>query len=92
MACDHYKYWKLQIHRGKWNMSHLSNVIKGTCIVNLQKKGKTDNHWVGQSVMKPVDAESFKRRKYTKEVGGEKHNNFDMEILDEGALEKALKV
>ena len=29
-----------------------------------------DNNWVGHSVMKPVDAKSFQRRKDIKKVGG----------------------
>ena len=51
-----------------------------------------DNHWVGHSVMKPVDAESFQRRKGIK--GGHKdiNDNFYMEIMGKGALEKALNV
>ena len=33
---------------------------------NFSRYGKTDNHWVGHSVMQPVDAWSFQRRKYIK--------------------------
>ena len=42
--------------------------------------------------MKPVDAESFQRRKGIK--GGHKdiNDNFYMEIMGKGALEKALNV
>ena len=31
------------------------------------KDGNTDNHWVGNSVMKPVDPESFQKIKDTQE-------------------------
>ena len=51
-----------------------------------------DNHWVGHSVMKPVDAEFFQRRKYIKDGGDMKNDNFDMKILEEGAIETALNV
>ena len=40
--------------------------------------------------MKPVDAESFWRRNETKEGGKEKNDDFDMEIIEEGVLDKAL--
>ena len=42
--------------------------------------------------MKPVDAESFQWRKYIKEGGKDKNDNFDMEILEEGYIYKALNV
>ena len=51
-----------------------------------------DNHWVGHSAMKPVDAESFQIRQDIKEVDDEKNDNFDMEILEKGALEQWLNV
>ena len=44
-----------------------------------------DNHWVGHSVMKPVDAESIQRKKSTKEVGDGKNYDFNMEILETGS-------
>ena len=53
------------------------------------KDGKFDNNWVGKFVIKPVDTEQFQRIKYTKE-GGKANNGFYMEIIEEGALEKAL--
>ena len=40
--------------------------------------------------MKPVDAKSSKKRRYIQEGGDKKINGFHMEILKEGALEKAL--
>ena len=36
--------------------------------------------------MKPVDAELLQIRKYTKEGGDKKNDNFDMEMLEEDAL------
>ena len=56
------------------------------------KDGKLDNRQVGQSVMKPVDANSSKKRRYIQERGDKTINGFHMEILKEGALEKALNV
>ena len=44
------------------------------------KDGKTDNNWVVQSVMKPVDSESSKK-KDTQEGGNKKNYNFDIEII-----------
>ena len=49
-----------------------------------------DTHWVGYSVIIPVDAEYFLKRKDIQEVGDKKNDDFDMDILREGALEKAL--
>ena len=37
-----------------------------------------DNHWVGHSVMKHVDTESFQRIKYIKEGCDNKYYDFDM--------------
>ena len=49
----------------------------------LSEGWKMDNHWIGlSSVMKPVDAASFKRIKYTKEGGDRKNDEFDMDILE----------
>ena len=48
------------------------------------------NHWVVNPVIKPVDAESFQRIKYENEGGNEKNDDFDMDILEEGYLDKAL--
>ena len=56
----------------------------------ILKDEKTNNHCAGHSVMKPVDAEQFQRRKDIKEGGNKKNDDFDMDILREGALEKAL--
>ena len=58
--------------------------------VNLQniifKNGKIDNCWVGYSVMKLVDTESFQKIKFMQEGGNKKNDNFDMEILGGGVL------
>ena len=40
------------------------------------------NHWVGHSVVKLVDDESFQKSKDNKEWGNKKHDEFDMEILE----------
>ena len=42
--------------------------------------------------MKPVGSESFQKIKDTQEGSDKKNDNFDMEILEEGASEKALNV
>ena len=48
------------------------------------KNGKIDNCWVGYSVMKLVDTESFQKIKFMQEGGNKKNDNFDMEILGGG--------
>ena len=40
--------------------------------------------------MKPVDDMAFNKRKATREGNNDKSDNFEMEILDEGALNKVL--
>ena len=42
--------------------------------------------------MKPADAEMFQKRKGIEEVGENKNDDFDMDIIEEGALEKALNI
>ena len=42
--------------------------------------------------MKTVDAELFQRMKDIQEGGNNKNDNFDMEITEEGALDKALNI
>ena len=49
-----------------------------------------DTHWVGYSVIIPVDAEYFLKRKDIQEVGDKKNDDFDMDILEKGYLEKVL--
>ena len=78
-------------------MQCLSNVIKNNPFCTspekiLLKDRKFDNHWVGHSVMKSVDAELFQIIKYIKEADDEKYYNFDMDILKEFAKEKSLSV
>ena len=41
--------------------------------------------------MKPVDDVEFQKRNAWREVKNYKRDNFEMEILDEGALDKALE-
>ena len=56
------------------------------------KDGLKYNHWVGNLVMKTVDDVTFQKIKETRQVRNDKINNFKMEILDEGALDKVLTV
>ena len=56
----------------------------------ILKYGLQDNHWVGNSVMKQVDAVVFQKRKALRYGKNDKSNNFEMEIIDEGDLDKAL--
>ena len=51
-----------------------------------------DSPCFGHSVMKPVDYMVFQKRKATREGKNDKNENFEMEILDKGALDKALTV
>ena len=53
--------------------------------------GLQDSYWVGNSLMKTVDSVAFQKRKAMREFNNDESNNFEMEILDEGALNKALK-
>ena len=43
------------------------------------------------SAIKPVDDVEFDERKLLREGNNEKMDNFEIEILDEGALDKALE-
>ena len=52
------------------------------------KYGLKDSHWVGQSLMKSVYFVVFQKRKATRKDKNDKSDNFEMEILDEGALDK----
>ena len=40
------------------------------------------NHWVGQSVIKPVDADLFQKIKDIQGECDKKNDNFDMYILE----------
>ena len=40
--------------------------------------------------MKPVDDMVFQKRKQTRKGKNDKRENFEMDIIDEGALDKAL--
>ena len=77
--------------KNNWNISCISKVIKKNPFCEYSDKlflkdVKMDGFWVGHSVMKPVGVESFKRKKYIKEGCKEKNDNFDMDILEKGAL------
>ena len=56
------------------------------------KYGLQDNNWVGHSVMKPVDDMEFQKIRSMMEGNDYKRDNFEMEIIDEGAIDKALIV
>ena len=58
----------------------------------LLKYGLQDNHWVGHSAMKPVDDVAAEKRKSTRRIINDKSDKFEMEIIDEGVLDKALQV
>ena len=53
------------------------------------KDGKNYNHWVGHSVTKPVDIEYFQIKKYIKEGGYDKYDDFDIYIGEKCALDNA---
>ena len=80
-----------------WNISCLSNVIKNNLFCTSSEKlflkdVKINNHWVGPSVVKPVDVESFQINKDIKEGGKEKNYDFYMYTIEESPLEKELNV
>ena len=50
-----------------------------------------NNHWVGKSVIKPVDDVASQKIKALREGNNDKIENFETEILDEGALDKSLE-
>ena len=45
---------------------------------------------MGHSVINPVDAMAFQKRKSLMEGNNNKRDNFEMKILEEGGLDKAL--
>ena len=53
--------------------------------------GLQSNNWVVHLVMKPVDAVAFQKRSTLGEGKNTKSDNFEMEILDEGVLDKYLE-
>ena len=48
------------------------------------------NHWVGNSMTKPVDDVAFQKRWSTREVNNDEQKNLEMETLDEGAIDKTM--
>ena len=56
------------------------------------KDGLQDNNWVGHSMMKPVDAVEFQKINSLREGNNDENENFEMEIIDEDTLDKALEV
>ena len=53
--------------------------------------GLQDNNWMGHSMMKPADCMEFQKRKALMEGNNDENDNFEMDILDEGTLDKALE-
>ena len=51
-----------------------------------------DNHWIGHSVMKQVDDVEFHKRWLFREGNNGKSYNYEMEIMDEGVIDKVLEV
>ena len=97
VACDHWKYWKFQIHWEKLEyVVPLKLDTKKTpfCMSSNKlflKDGLHDNNRVGKPVMKPVDYVTFQKRKALMEGKNDESNKFGMKILDEGVLDKALE-
>ena len=58
----------------------------------FSKDDLQDNNCVGHSLIKPVDAVASHKIKAIREVNNYESNNFETVILDECALDKALKV
>ena len=56
------------------------------------RDGIQDNHRTGNSGMKPVDAVEFQKIKSVREGKNDESDNFEMKILNEVALDKALEV
>ena len=75
---------------------HLNAILRRInflCIlIRFFLNGIQDNHWIGPSVMKPVDDVVFQKIKLMGEGNNDENNNFDIDILDEGALDKTLTV
>ena len=96
-VCDHWKGRKFQIHWRKLEFSvPLKRDTKKTPFYMSSNKlflkyCLQDNHWVGNAVIKPVDSVEFQKRKSLRKVNNDKSDNFEMEIIDEGALDKALE-
>ena len=53
--------------------------------------GLQDNNWMGHSMMKPADDMEFQKRKALMEGNNDENDNFEMYILDESTLDKALE-
>ena len=54
------------------------------------KYGIQDNILVGNFAIKPVDDVAFQTIKATRKGNNKERDNFEMDILDEGVLDKAL--
>ena len=76
-----------------FHLSAILRIIHFVCPLKvLLKYGLQNNYWFGHSVMKPVDAVEFQKRKSAREVNNEEIENFEIESIDECALDKALEV
>ena len=58
----------------------------------LLEYGIKDNHWVGHLVMKHIDDVESQKIELIRKGDNDKSENFEMEILSEGELNKALIV
>ena len=58
----------------------------------FQKNKLQDNNWVGHPVTKPVDDVASQKRKAIIEGDNDQNENLEMDIIYEGALDKALIV
>ena len=77
MACDYYKIREFYIYCKNVEYVMLTKCDKNNPFYTSQetlflKDGKMDIHWVGHSLMKPVEAKLVQRRIDIKEVGEEK--------------------
>ena len=98
VACYHWKYWKFQIN---WKTLEYVVPIKINtkktpfCITSRKLFPKMDyKRIIGMEiyVIKPIDDVVLRKRKAMIEGRNDQSKNLEMDILDEGALVKALKV
>ena len=93
---DHWKYFNFT-----YSLEKLEYVVPQKwdtertpffCLLTIYfKDGLQNNHWVGNSVIKPVDVVLFKKIKALRKCNNWEIYSFAIEILDEGALDKALE-
>ena len=56
------------------------------------KYGLQDNNWVEKSLMKSVGAIALQKRKTTREGKNYESEKFEMEVLNEGVIDKDMTV